>query len=215
MRDFKKDRQTMVEEQIRRRGIRDPGVIEAMTRVPRHLFVIPDYQVEAYEDRPLPIGEGQTISQPYMVAIMTQSLGLTGKERVLEIGTGSGYQTALLAELAHTVHTIERIPALIARAEKTLADLGYTNIRFRTGDGTRGWPEEAPFEAIMVTAGAPEIPRTLTAQLTDGGRLVIPVGPRYSQTLYKVNREGNRFVEEDITGCVFVPLLGAFGWKEE
>lgn len=215
MRDFDKERQAMVEEQILRRGIRDPRVIDAMGRIHRHLFVIPEHQAEAYEDRPLPIGEGQTISQPYMVAIMTQSLELTGRERVLEVGTGSGYQTAILAELALKVYTIERIPPLMDRAKKILADLGYANIQFRTGDGTRGWPEEAPFEGIIVTAGAPEIPRTLTAQLANGGRLVIPVGPRYSQTLYKVTREGNRFHEEDVTGCVFVPLLGAFGWKEE
>jgi protein-L-isoaspartate(D-aspartate) O-methyltransferase len=215
MRDFTKDRLAMVEEQIRRRGIGNPRVIDAMARVPRHLFVSPDDQAEAYEDRPLPIGEGQTISQPYMVAIMTQSLALKGEERVLEIGTGSGYQAAILADLGGRVFTVERVPALSARAEKVLRGLGYKNIFFRTGDGTRGWPEEAPFDGIIVTAGAPEVPRTLTSQLADGGRLVIPVGPRYSQTLFKVTREGNQFVEEDITGCVFVPLLGAFGWKEE
>lgn len=215
MQDYRKERLAMVEEQIRRRGIRDPRVLEAFVQVPRHQFLGSEYQAEAYEDRPLPIGEGQTISQPYMVAIMSQSLELKGQERVLEIGTGSGYQTAILAELAHRVYTIERIPALTAKAEAVLAKLGYKNIFFRTGDGTRGWPEEAPFDGIIVTAGAPEIPRTLTSQLAEGGRLVIPTGPRYSQTLYKVTRQGNQFVEEDITGCVFVPLLGAFGWKEE
>lgn len=213
--DYQKERLVMVEEQIRRRGIRDPRVLEAFVHVPRHQFLNSEYQTEAYEDRPLPIGEGQTISQPYMVAIMTQSLELKGEERVLEIGTGSGYQTAILAELAHRVYTMERIPVLTAKAETALAKLGYKNIFFRTGDGTRGWPEEAPFDGIIVTAGAPEIPRTLTSQLAEGGRLVIPTGPRYSQTLYKVTRQGNQFIEEDITGCVFVPLLGAFGWKEE
>jgi protein-L-isoaspartate(D-aspartate) O-methyltransferase len=214
MRDFKKDRLAMVEEQIQRRGIHDPRVLEAMAKIPRELFVSPDYQGEAYEDRPLPIGEGQTISQPYMVAIMTRSLELKGRERVLEIGTGSGYQAAILAELAGEVFTVERIPALGKRAMTTLRGLGYQNIFFLTGDGSKGWPEKAPFEGIIVTAGAPEIPRTLTSQLAEGGRLVIPVGPRYSQTLYKVTRAGDQFAEEDITGCVFVPLLGTFGWKD-
>lgn len=215
MRDITKERLAMVEGQLCRRGIHDPRVLEAMRRIPRHQFVSPEYQSEAYEDRPLPIGEGQTISQPYMVAIMTQSLDLKGSEKVLEIGTGSGYQTALLAELAKSVYTIERIPSLAARAEKVLREMGYQNIFFRTGDGTRGWPEEAPFDGIIVTAGAPEVPRTLRSQLADGGRLVIPVGPRYSQMLYKVIRQGHQFIEEDITGCVFVPLLGAFGWRED
>lgn len=205
----------MVEVQIRRREIRDERVLTAMAKVPRHLFVSPDYQGESYEDRPLPIGEGQTISQPYMVAIMTQVLELRGQERVLEIGTGSGYQTAILAELAGKVFTIERIPTLRKRAMKTLQELGYQNIFFQTGDGSKGWPEEASFDGIIVTAGAPEVPRTLTSQLAEGGRLAIPVGPRYSQALYKVTRQGNRFAEEDITGCVFVPLLGEFGWKDE
>jgi len=205
----------MVEDQLRRRGIHDQRVLEAMAKIPRHSFVSPEYQAAAYEDRPLPIGEGQTISQPYMVAVMTQSLELTGGERVLEIGTGSGYQTATLAELAKTIFTVERIQVLIQRAQKVLQNLGYENIFFLHGDGTKGWPENSPFAGIIVTAGAPEVPQMLTSQLADGGRLVIPVGPRYTQTLYKVTRKGNRFMEEDITGCVFVPLLGDFGWKEE
>jgi protein-L-isoaspartate(D-aspartate) O-methyltransferase len=213
--DFKKERLAMVEGQLRRRGISDQRVLEAMAKIPRDAFVSPEYQASAYEDRPLPIGEGQTISQPYMVAVMTQSLGLKGEERVLEIGTGSGYQTALLAELAKAIFTIERIQALIHRAEESLQRLGYKNIFFLRGDGTEGWPEKAPFDGIMVTAGAPEIPQTLTSQLTDGGRLVIPVGPRYSQTLCQVTRKGNQFTEEEVTGCVFVPLVGAYGWKEE
>ena len=213
--DFKKERLAMVEDQLRRRGIHDQRVLEAMAKIPRHSFVSPEYQAAAYEDRPLPIGEGQTISQPYMVAVMTQSLELTGGERVLEIGTGSGYQTATLAELAKTIFTVERIQVLIQRAQKVLQNLGYENIFFLHGDGTKGWPENSPFEGIIVTAGAPEVPQMLTSQLADGGRLVIPVGPRYTQTLYKVTRKGNRFMEEDITGCVFVPLLGDFGWKEE
>jgi len=213
--DFKKERLAMVEDQLRRRGIHDQRVLEAMAKIPRHSFVSPEYQAAAYEDRPLPIGEGQTISQPYMVAVMTQSLELTGGERVLEIGTGSGYQTATLAELAKTIFTVERIQVLIQRAQKVLQNLGYENIFFLHGDGTKGWPGNSPFAGIIVTAGAPEVPQMLTSQLADGGRLVIPVGPRYTQTLYKVTRKGNRFMEEDITGCVFVPLLGDFGWKEE
>jgi len=214
MQDFKKERLAMVEEQLRRRGIYDQRVLDVMAKIPRHLFVSYEHQVAGYEDRPLPIGEGQTISQPYMVAVMTQTLELCGDERVLEIGTGSGYQTAILAELAKTVFTIERIQTLIQRAQKTLQELGYENIFFLTGDGTKGWPEKAPFDGIMVTAGAPEVPPTLTSQLAEGGRLVIPVGPRYTQTLYKVTRKGKEFKEEDITGCVFVPLVGDFGWKE-
>ncbi|MBI5966282.1 MAG: protein-L-isoaspartate(D-aspartate) O-methyltransferase [Deltaproteobacteria bacterium] len=214
MQDFKKERLAMVEEQLRRRGIHDQRVLDVMAKIPRHFFVSHEHQHAAYEDRPLPIGEGQTISQPYMVAVMTQTLELYGDERVLEIGTGSGYQTAILAELAKTVFTIERIQTLIQGAQKTLQELGYENIFFLTGDGTKGWPENAPFNGIMVTAGAPEVPLTLTSQLAEGGRLVIPVGPRYTQTLYKVTRKGNQFKEEDITGCVFVPLVGDFGWKE-
>jgi len=215
MPDFKKERLAMVEGQLRKRGISDQRVLEAMARILRHAFVPAEYQDAAYEDRPLPIGEGQTISQPYMVAVMTQSLDLEGEERVLEVGTGSGYQTAILAELAKSIFTIERLQTLIQRAQKILLGLGYENIFFFTGDGTKGWPEKAPFDGIIVTAGAPEIPQTLTSQLADGGRLVIPVGPRYTQTLYKVTRKGNRFTEEEITGCVFVPLVGDFGWKEE
>jgi protein-L-isoaspartate(D-aspartate) O-methyltransferase len=213
-RDYQKLRLTMVEEQLSRRGISDPRVLEAMSKVPRHLFVPEDYQGSAYEDRPLPIGEGQTISQPYMVAIMTQSLELKEREKVLEVGTGSGYQAAILAELARTVYTVERIPSLTQRARKVLADLGYENIFFRTADGSKGWPEEAPFDGIIVTAGAPDIPQSFKDQLAEGGRLVIPTGPRYTQTLFKLTREGTRFVEEDVTGCVFVPLVGDHGWKE-
>ena len=213
--NFQKERLAMVEEQLRRRGISDLRVLEAMAKVPRHLFVPGSYQAAAYDDRPLPIGEGQTISQPYMVAVMTQSLDLKGEERVLEIGTGSGYQAAILAELSKKVFTIERIPLLIEKARKGLRELRYTNISYRTGDGSKGWPEEAPFDGIIVTAGAPDTPQTLKSQLAEGGRLVIPTGPRYTQTLYKVTRKGNHFFEEDITGCVFVPLVGDFGWKEE
>ncbi len=212
---YQKERLEMVEAQLRRRGITDPRVLKAMAKIPRHLFVSPEHRSSAYEDRPLPIGEGQTISQPYMVAVMTQTLELKGQERVLEIGTGSGYQTAALAELAGTVYTIERLPELIRHGQKILERLGYQNIIYRTGDGSRGWPEEAPFDGIIVTAGAPEAPAVLKEQLAEGGRLVIPIGPRYSQTLYRITRSGDQFTDEDITGCVFVPLVGDFGWKEE
>ena len=205
----------MVEEQLRRRDILDQRVLEAMAKIPRHQFVSADYQSWAYDDRPLSIGEGQTISQPYMVALMTESLRLKGPERILEIGTGSGYQTAILAELSRTIFTVERIEALTRKARQILHELGYANIFFFTGDGTRGWPEKAPFDGIIVTAGAPEIPDTLKYQLAEGGRLVIPVGPRYSQTLYKVTRKGEQFIQEESTGCVFVPLVGDFGWEEE
>jgi protein-L-isoaspartate(D-aspartate) O-methyltransferase len=215
MDNFERERQRMVEDQLLRRGIHDDRVLEAMGRVRRHLFVPENHRISAYEDRPLSIDEGQTISQPYMVAIMTQSLGLTGGERVLEIGTGSGYQTAVLAELSREVFTIERIPVLMERARKVLQDLGYENISYLTGDGSKGWPENAPFDGILVTAGAPEIPDRLKSQLAEGGRLVIPTGPRFSQILYKITRRGDRFSEEDITGCVFVPLVGDYGWKDE
>ncbi len=213
--DFQKERLTMVEEQLRKRDIFDLRTLGAMAKVPRESFVAPEHRAAAYEDRPLPIGEGQTISQPYMVAIMTQSLALKGKERVLEIGTGSGYQTALLAELSQVVFTVERIPSLIHKAKWILQTLGYHNIFYLNEDGTKGWPEKAPFDGIIVTAGAPEVPKTLLSQLMEGGRLVIPVGPRYTQTLYKITRLQNGFQEEDITACVFVPLLGNHGWKEE
>ncbi len=211
--DYTNQRLSMVEGQLRRRDITDARVLDAMAKIPRHRFVSPENAPSAYEDRPLPIGEGQTISQPYMVAIMTQVLELQGTERVLEIGTGSGYQTAVLAELSKKVFTIERIPALIQHAEKILNDLGYENIFYRVGDGTKGWPEAAPFDGIIVTAGAPEIPATFRDQLAEGGRLIIPIGPRLSQTLIRATRHGDRFTEEDITGCVFVPLVGDFGWK--
>ena len=180
-------------------------MLEAMAKITRPSFCLPEYQDSAYEDRPLPIGEGQTISQPYMVAGDRASRsGLKGEERVLEIGSGSGYQTALLAELAKAIFAIERIQALIHRAEEILQKLGYENISLLRGDGTEGRPGKAPFDGIMVTAGA-QIPQTLTSQLAEGGRLVIPVGPRYSQTLYKVTRRGNPSTEEEVTGCVFVP----------
>lgn len=210
--DYESLRLRMVERQIRARGVRDERVLEAMRKVPRHVFVPPDLVDEAYEDHPLSIGKGQTISQPYMVALMTEALELEGNEKVLEVGTGSGYQTAILAELAREVYSIERIPELARDAERRLEDLGYTNVHIKVGNGTLGWPEEAPFDAIMVTAGAPKVPGPLKAQLADGGRLVIPVGSEFHQILYRVKRQKDTFSEEALTSCVFVPLVGEEGW---
>ncbi|HDM90178.1 MAG TPA: protein-L-isoaspartate(D-aspartate) O-methyltransferase [candidate division WOR-3 bacterium] len=208
-------RKRMVEYQIVGRGVRDRGVIEAMLKVPRHLFVPPPYREEAYNDYPLSIGRGQTISQPYMVAVMTEALELKGDEKVLEIGTGSGYQTAVLAEIASEVFTIERDPLLAERARELLESLGYRNIHFRVGDGTLGWPEEAPFDRIIVTAAAPSIPKPLREQLRVGGIIVIPVGGRYGQTLVKGKKVSDEKMEiEELFDCAFVPLVGEYGFPE-
>jgi protein-L-isoaspartate(D-aspartate) O-methyltransferase len=202
----------MVEHQLRGRGIRDPRVLGAFLSTPRHRFVKPTHTDQAYEDHPLDIGYGQTISQPYMVALMTEALGLIGAERVLEIGTGSGYQTAILAELSLEVLTVERIPELAAEAQRVLGELGFGNIRFRVGDGTLGWPEEAPFDRILVAAAAPAIPKPLTDQLAEGGRLVVPVGSRGSQDLTLIQRRAGELHQQSLGGCVFVPLIGQEGW---
>ncbi|MBI5844657.1 MAG: protein-L-isoaspartate(D-aspartate) O-methyltransferase [Deltaproteobacteria bacterium] len=207
-------RERMVTEQIRMRGVSDPAVLAAMRKIPRHLFVREDFRDEAYEDHPLPIGEGQTISQPFIVAEMTQALSLTPRDRVLEIGTGSGYQTAILAEIARRVYTIERVEPLHAEAKSLLSELGYLNISFRCGDGTLGWPEEAPFDAILVTAGSPSVPSALKAQLAKGGRMVIPVGDEGLQNLMLLVKDDNGFREYDLGGCRFVPLVGKQGWRE-
>lgn len=199
--------------ELREKGIRDPRVLSAMEKVPRHLFVLPEYLPWAYDDRPLPIGLGQTISQPYIVALSTEALELSGEEKVLEIGTGSGYQTAILAELAKEVFTVERLPELSWEARERLRNLGYRNVHFRIGDGTRGWPEEAPFSAILVTAAAPKVPQSLLAQLSEGGRLVIPVGGRFHQDLWLVRKEGGRPVYEHLCPVSFVPLIGEEGWR--
>ncbi|HPD60975.1 MAG TPA: protein-L-isoaspartate(D-aspartate) O-methyltransferase [Thermodesulfobacteriota bacterium] len=212
--DWEEQREQMVKHQLILRGIKDKRVLEAMRKVPRHFFVPENLRESAYHDGPLSIGEGQTISQPYMVALMTECLGLKGGEKVLEIGTGSGYQTAILAELAKHVYTIERVPILLEKAQQVLAHLGYTNIKFKLGDGTYGWQEESPFDGIIVTAGAPDISPVLVAQLNDGGVLVIPVGSRYSQSLYKVTKRGDTIEKEICTLCVFVPLIGKYGWKD-
>lgn len=204
----------MLERQLVSRGIRDPRVLSAMEEVPRHLFVSEELQDEAYDDNPLPIGEGQTISQPYMVAIMTELLELEGDERILEIGTGSGYQAALLTRLCRWVYTIERIGELSHRARRIIGECGYDNISYSISDGTAGWPSEAPFDGIMVTAGAPKVPSVLVDQLTLYGKLIIPVGDRFSQTLKRVTRTRSGTRSEDYTGCRFVDLVGEHGWSE-
>ncbi len=213
---FQKQRMKMVDAQIRARGIRDQRVLMAMEKIPRHLFVDEGLIDQAYNDSPLPIDRQQTISQPYMVALMSEAMGLTGDERVLEIGTGSGYQTAILAELAERVFSVERIAALAARARKILDALNYYNVAIRVGDGTYGWREEAPYTAIMVTAGAPRVPRILIEQLAVCGRLVIPVGSRYSQALLKLTRlseDPDDLKQEELGGCRFVDLIGEHGWE--
>ncbi len=212
--DYDELRRTMVETQLVPRGIKDRRVLEAMLKVPRHLFVDESIRHRAYEDMALPIGEGQTISQPYMVALMTELLELKGDERVLEVGTGSGYQAAVLAELAREVYSMERIEALITRARERLRSLGYDNVHIICGDGTRGLPEKAPFDGIIITAGTPGVPEPLKAQLADGGTLVAPVGGRFSQQLVRLRKKGADFSEEYLTPCVFVPLIGEYGWKE-
>jgi protein-L-isoaspartate(D-aspartate) O-methyltransferase len=205
-------RLAMVEQQIALRGIRDPRLLAVLREVPRHRFVPFDRRAEAYEDRPVPIGEMQTISQPYMVAIMTAALAPVDTDRVLEIGTGSGYQTAILSRLSQSVVSIERHESLAHQAADRLRELGYENVRIVVGDGTEGWPEAAPFDRILVTAGAPTVPETLRSQLADRGRLVIPVGPPGFQRLTVVDRHGGRFEEREGEACTFVPLIGRYGW---
>ena len=207
-------RERMVKTQLIPRGIKDQGVLKAMTRIPRDRFVEEALVGEAYNDHPLPIGEKQTISQPYIVALMTEALELTGKERTLEIGTGSGYQTAILAELSRKVYTVERIRALLVKARKILAEQGYTNILFKAFDGTLGWKEYEPYDAVIVTAGAPKIPQPLFDQIADGGRLVIPVGNKFSQELIKVTKKKGNYTRESLGGCRFVDLVGVHGWKD-
>jgi protein-L-isoaspartate(D-aspartate) O-methyltransferase len=207
-------RERMVQEQLAARGIRDLRVLAAMREVPRHRFCPPGTPLaDAYGDFPLAIGLGQTISQPWMVAYMAAVLGLCGDESVLEIGTGSGYGAAVLAKLAARVHSVERLPELAERARERLAELGVANAFVHVGDGSRGWPADAPYAAVVVTAGAPTVPEPLKAQLRDGGRLTIPVGDRHVQELLLLRRCQDRFAEEARGGCRFVPLLGQFGWQ--
>ncbi len=215
MNDFQISRKKMTTEQVIARGIRDPRVIETMGRLPRHEFVDPGMAAQAYLDHPLNIGSKQTISQPYMVALMTESLRLKGNEKVLEIGTGSGYQTAILAELSRQVFSIERIATLSNRARQALYRLGYTNVTLRIGDGTLGWPEEAPYDAILVTAGAPKIPEVYREQLAEGGSLVIPKGDSSHQDLIRITFRNGQFREEALGRCRFVKLYGQEGWQIE
>ena len=209
---FAINRERMIEEQLVPRGISDPRVLEAMRQVPRHLFVEDAMQAHAYGDFPLPIGSGQTISQPYIVALMTEALQLKGTERVLEIGTGSGYQAAILSRLCLRVYTIERIDALVGRARRVFDRLRYHNIVSRIDDGTEGWCAEAPFDGILVTAGGPRIPDPLLAQLADPGRLVIPVGDQGVQDLQLVEKRDGGLTVRTIEQVRFVDLIGAYGW---
>ena len=210
--DYTAARLTMVRSQLQRRGITDAPVLQAMREVPRHLFVPPEWRHEAYSDRPLPIGDEQTISQPYMVAIMTQSLALQGYEHVLEIGTGSGYQAAVLSRLAAHVSSIEYFADLADSARALLQRLGYTNVEVIVGDGGLGLPVHAPYDGIIVAAAAPHVPHPLLAQLAEGGRLVIPVGSATSQELLIITRHGDDYAQERSVPCRFVPLLGQEGW---
>ncbi len=212
---YQRLREEMTASQIQARGIKDSKVLDAMRKVPRHLFVSEALMDQAYGDFPLPIGEQQTISQPYIVAAMTEALELTKDDRVLEIGTGSGYQAAILAQIAFRVYTIERIRSLYVRARKIFDQLNYFNIITRYSDGTSGWKEESPFDGIIVTAGAPDIPESLVSQLTIGGRMVIPVGNAHVQELVKLYRTEQGIQKTSLGGCRFVKLVGEYGWKDE
>lgn len=203
----------MVQEQIAGRGITDARVLAALRRIPRHLFIDPGIVNRAYDDTALPIGEKQTLSQPYMTARMTEALALKGDERVLEVGTGSGYQTALLAEICFNVFSVEKIRSLSRKARALLDQLGYQNIALHVGDGTIGWSEHAPYDAVIVTAGSPATPKPLLEQLALGGRLVIPVGDEQNQTLLRVTRTQTGFTQEQLGECKFVKLFGKYGWR--
>jgi protein-L-isoaspartate(D-aspartate) O-methyltransferase len=211
---YQSQRERMVRDQIQRRGLRDERVLAAMCAVPRHIFLSEMERASAYDDTPLPIGCHQTISQPYIVAYMTEALALQGTEKVLEIGTGSGYQTAILACLSHSVTSVERMGDLAERAQKTLRELKIDNVEIVTGDGTIGCPEQAPFDAVVITAGTPEVPRPLLDQLAPGGRLIAPVGGRSMQELELWTRSLSNFDTRRLIAVVFVPLIGAYGWKE-
>ena len=213
--DFEVLRNRMVREQIIMRGIKDERLIDAFYKVERHKFVSEELQGSAYADYPVSIGEGQTISQPYIVALMTECLGLSGKERVLEIGTGSGYQAAILSKLVKEVYTIERFVSLAKKAQSALEKSGYTNVKLKVGDGTLGWPEEAPFERIIITAASPRIPLPLFEQLAENGKMVIPLGETFSQVLTVAEKKDSKMETTPICGCVFVPLIGEFGWEKK
>ena len=208
------ERQFMVSSQLRARGVSDERVLDAMARVPRHEFVAEEYREQAYEDHPVPIGEGQTLSQPYIVAIMLEALTLTGSEKVLEVGTGSGYQTALLAGLSREVHSIERHADLARSAQDVLRRLGYRNVNVLVGDGSEGLADQAPFDAIIVSAAAPRIPPALFEQLREDGRLMVPVGPAHAQELQFVHKQNGHAVVTSLEGCRFVPLIGGQGYPD-
>jgi protein-L-isoaspartate(D-aspartate) O-methyltransferase len=210
--DYTELRKTMVDEQLIGRGISDKRVLEAFRKVPRHEFVPLNLRTSAYSDYPLPIGSGQTISQPYMVALMTECLGLKGTEKILEIGTGSGYQLAILAELCSEVYSVERFDELAQDSKEVLTRLGYNNFNIKVGDGTLGWEKFAPYDGIIVTAGAPGIPESLVAQVDDGGRVVIPIGSEFSQVLTVAEKKGKAIDARPVCGCMFVPLVGKEGW---
>ncbi len=212
--NFDELRRRMIAQHLRARGIQDERVLAAFANVPRDLFVPEALQAQAYADHPLPIGSGQMISQPYIVALMTELLELQGHERVLEIGTGSGYQTAMLAQLALEVYSVERLPELAALAAERLQALGYRNAHVRYADGSFGWPEQAPFDGIIVTAAVPKVPEPLIAQLAEGGRLVLPIGTQAAQTLVQARKRHGALQPREVAACVFVPLLGEHGWSE-
>jgi protein-L-isoaspartate(D-aspartate) O-methyltransferase len=212
---FEEARRQMVEGQLAGRGIYDKRVLDVMREVPRHRFVPEDMWDMAYRDTPLPIGHGQTISQPYIVAYMTQMLHLTPDDRVLEVGTGSGYQVAILSRLANQVYTIERVEELSKCAEQIIRELGYSNVMFRIGDGGYGWPEATPFDAIVVTAAAPEVPQPLIAQLAEGASLIAPIGPAGYQELVHLTKQGEKTKIEHLVPVAFVPLVGEHGWREQ
>lgn len=211
--DFEKLRKDMVKFQLKARGIKDEKVLHAFLKVPREEFVPANLRDCSYQDTPLPIGEGQTISQPYIVALMTESLCLSEKEKVLEIGTGSGYQSAILAEIGCEVYSIERIPVLAERAQKILSKLGYS-VKIKVGDGTLGWEENSPYEKIIITAAGPKIPPTLISQLKNNGKLIMPIGDIYFQDLILITKKNGEIIKENLGGCQFVPLKGKEGWQE-
>jgi len=212
--NFVRQRRDMIELQLRARGIRDERVLKVMGELPREKFIGPVHRDEAYEDRPVPIGAGQTISQPYVVALMTEALKVEPRHRVLEIGAGSGYQTAILAKLAKEVFAIERIAELAERASKVLLELGIDNVQLRVGDGTLGWPEQAPFDRILCAAAAPDVPEAWIEQLADNGRIVMPIGGPEMQNLFLITKQGDKITHENLGGVRFVKLIGKQGWEE-
>jgi len=212
---FDEQRAKMVDTQLKSRGLDDERLLAAFGKVPRHLFIPEEFREEAYADHPLPIGAGQTISQPYIVALMVDCLGLRGHERVLEIGSGSGYQTAILAELALEIFSIERVPELLKAVQVRLSTLGFLNVHLAAGNGSLGWPEHAPFDAIIVSAAAPRIPLPLVTQLAEGGRMAIPIGTPQAQMLVQSEKRRGILHQKDIASCVFVPLIGDYGWPGE